>query len=137
MTTENERLTAALVTSREEIARLSQAVVAQGGAPSALLSQDPLTNTRQNSSPVMNGSNVEPPNSGAGARGSISSSTANANPGSQPVHISVPMPGLGNVVTPNAPMPNAMGHARSHSHGHAHVPPAQNSVTVGGRGYGY
>lgn len=131
LTSENERLATALVTSREEIARLSQAVVAQGGAPSALLNQDPLANVRQNSSPVMNGSSVE--GAGAGARGSISSSSSNV--GSQPVHISVAMPGLSN--GPNGPMGNTMGHARTHSHGHAHVPSPQSSVMVGGRGYGY
>lgn len=153
LTSENERLTGALVTSREEIARLSQAVVAQGGAPSALLSeQSPIAANGSNQNGVMgDGSSI---GSDARERRNSASSSGTGVAHHQPVHVNV------NVAMPNLPNggqsggPNGLGHGhshshslsqaqqqqvrghtRAHSHGHNHVP--ANGVTVGGRGYGY
>ena len=154
LTSENERLTGALVTSREEIARLSQAVVAQGGAPSALLSEQSPVTTNGNLQNSMMGDGSSIASDGRERRNSASgSSTGAAHHQQQPVHVNV------NVAMPNMPngaqtngtgglghghshshsLPQAQqqsrGHSRAHSHGHNHVP--ANGVTVGGRGYGY
>ena len=130
LSVENERLSKALVASREEIARLSQAVVARGGAPSALLNTDL-------------GVEMSPT---ARARSDSSASTTTG----QAIHVNVALPG--NAAPPNMAaglghghshsqgvlqhgQGQVMGHGRSHSHGHAMA--TQNGVTVGGRGYGY
>jgi ATF/CREB family transcription factor len=154
LTTENERLSNALVTSREEVARLSQAVVAQGGAPSALLTLDP-NGPSANGSTIMNGGSESTASPVDHARRNSSSSTTTTGQptiqNSQPLHVNVPptmTSGLNHGMTHHGHSHSmghngvanvgAMGHTRSHSHGHGHAGvPAQNGVTVGGRGYGY
>lgn len=157
LTAENERLSNALVTSREEVARLSQAVVAQGGAPSALLNLDP-------NGPNANGSTILSSVNGTGgdsrsspidhARRNSGSSSTTGQPtiqSSQSMHVNVPptmSSGMNHGMTHHGHSHSlghnavggvgGMGHNRSHSHGHGHTGvPAQNGVTVGGRGYGY
>lgn len=134
LSVENERLSKALVASREEIARLSQAVVARGGAPSALLNTDLGVEVSPN-----------------GVERARSDSSASTTAG-QAIHVNVSLPGTNNAAPPN--MATGLGHAHSHSqgvlqhgqgqvmghgrsHSHGHVMPTQNGVTVGGRGYGY
>jgi len=163
LTSENERLSNALVTSREEVARLSQAVVAQGGAPSALLNIDPNASgpngPNGNSSAIMNSVNTGNESTASPvdhhARRNSGSSTTTTGQGSvqnsQPLLPQTMSSGLNHGIQAHhghshsmgghsgvVGNVNGMGHSRSHSHGHGHPGvPAQNGVTVGGRGYGY
>jgi hypothetical protein len=157
LTSENERLSSALISSREEIARLSQAVVAHGGAPSALLNLDAGTGPNGPNGMANMGSN-DGTGSERSRRDSGSGTSIPGNPNSsQPVHVNVALSSLSSSIPASTPIASGigaghshsfslpttqtftgpLGHARSHSHGHNHVPPAQNGVTVGGRGYGY
>lgn len=83
LTTENERLTNALIASREEIARLSQLVVAHGGAPSNLA-------TAPNDIQPQGGSNQ--------------------HMSSQPVSINVSLPGVSKSLPAPVPLPSSVGH---------------------------
>ena len=127
--------------------------MAQGGAPSTLLSEHSPIAGNGNGGPngmMGEGSPVSPERD---HRGSVSGSSVGAAH-QQPVHINVnvAMPnipngsqangngGMGHAHSHSHPIPPSQptqgrGHTRAHSHGHNHVP--ANGVTVGGRGYGY
>ncbi|PVF95903.1 hypothetical protein CPB86DRAFT_875362 [Serendipita vermifera] len=140
LTTENERLSNALISSREEIARLSQAVVAHGGAPSALLNLDPTGAGANGPNAMATMGSNDGTGSERSRRDSGSGTSIPGTNSTQPVHVNVSLSSLGSNIPASTPIASgigALGHARSHSHGHNHVPPAQNGVTVGGRGYGY
>lgn len=83
LTTENERLTNALIASREEIARLSQLVVAHGGAPSNLASAP---------------NDIQPQGG------------SNQHMSSQPVSINVSLPGVSKSLPSAVPIPSSVGH---------------------------
>lgn len=85
LTTENERLTNALITSREEIARLSQMVVNQGGAPSSLANNPPEIQNSQNH--MMH---------------------------SQPVSMSVSLPSVSKSIAAPVPLPSGINHHSAH-----------------------